>query len=175
MRNCLVFFATLFSILSFAEPSFSFSLQSTAFSDEGALPILYTCDNSNISPPLSWRDPPEHTVSYVFIVSDPDAPGENFYHWIVYNIPTEITQFQENMTTYPTGVKVGQNSWHKLEYNGPCPPRGGNAHNYSFTLYALDSRLNFTSAPDGPGLENALRKHILSKTVLTTFYGRPSK
>ena len=37
----------------------SFSISSTAFNEGERIPEQYTCEGVDISPPLSWSDPPE--------------------------------------------------------------------------------------------------------------------
>jgi len=49
-------------------------LTSTAFTHNGEMPSLYTCDGRDISPPLAWKDVPDGAKSLVLIVDDPDAP-----------------------------------------------------------------------------------------------------
>lgn len=49
-------------------------LTSAAFLHEETIPQKYTCDGDDISPPLSWSDPPEGTKSFALLVDDPDAP-----------------------------------------------------------------------------------------------------
>ncbi len=53
-----------------------FVLRSPAFVDGGDIPVKYACiyepGGQNISPPLSWENPPSGTKSYVLFVHDPD-------------------------------------------------------------------------------------------------------
>ena len=62
-------------------------LTSPAFSHNGAIPSEYTCDGSDLSPPLSISDVPANAKSSVLICDDPDAPVGTWDHWIVFNIP----------------------------------------------------------------------------------------
>ncbi|MFL5512756.1 MAG: YbhB/YbcL family Raf kinase inhibitor-like protein, partial [Gemmatimonadales bacterium] len=39
------------------------------------IPLKYTRDGQNVSPPLEWHDAPEQTRSYALVVEDPDAPS----------------------------------------------------------------------------------------------------
>ena len=145
--------------------AYAFTLKTNAFQDKGSLPILYTCDGNDISPALSWINPPAKTASFALILSDPDAPGGTFYHWILYNIPVTITTLPEGLTQLPTGVAAGKNNWEKAKYNGPCPPKG-TTHHYIFTLYALDKELSLPSGISAPSLLKAIHKHILGKAEL---------
>jgi len=42
--------------------------QSRAFKDGGSIPLHFTADGENISPPLFWSDAPEGTASLLLIV-----------------------------------------------------------------------------------------------------------
>jgi Raf kinase inhibitor-like YbhB/YbcL family protein len=98
------------------------TIGSPVFANKGFLPAKYTCDGTNINPPLTIENIPDGTKSLALIVDDPDAPAGTFDHWIVWNIrPKEM--ILENTTP---GTE-GKNSFGKKHYNGPCPP-AGNAH-----------------------------------------------
>ncbi|GEM_PF-5147161 len=75
------------------------ALSSEAFEDGGNIPIKYTCGGQDISPPLSWSEPPEGTVSFVLIVEDPDAPMGVFTQWVIYNIPASLRKLPEGIPT----------------------------------------------------------------------------
>ena len=49
-------------------------LKSLAFEAGDLIPAKYTCDGSDVSPPLSWSDAPSGTQSFALISDDPDAP-----------------------------------------------------------------------------------------------------
>jgi phosphatidylethanolamine-binding protein (PEBP) family uncharacterized protein len=74
----------------------SLELTSSAFSDKGEIPIEYTADGADVSPPLSWSSVPPETASLALIVNDPDAPGPanprtTWVHCVLYNIPAPAT------------------------------------------------------------------------------------
>jgi Raf kinase inhibitor-like YbhB/YbcL family protein len=148
-----------------------FKITSTAAADQGALPVLYTCDDKNISPKITWSGKPAQTKSYALIVSDPDAPNGVFYHWVLFNLPTSLNTLEEGVTRLPANSKVGDNSWGKTAYNGPCPPKG-TSHHYVFTLYALDKKLNLAEGTDAPKLMAVMKNHILDKTSFVAVYTR---
>src|SRR5262245_13549314 len=60
-------------------------LTSSVFNEGEAIPLRYTCDGENISPPLSWSNLPSGTQSLALIVDDPDAPSGTFVHWVAFN------------------------------------------------------------------------------------------
>lgn len=149
----------------------TFSVTSTAVLNEGALPVLYTCDGKDISPQLAWTNPPKKTQSYAILMTDPDAPGGEFYHWVLYNIPKSTTQIEQGDTTPPSGTLIGKNSFNKQQYTGPCPPKG-TAHTYVITVYALDGKLSLPAGKDGKTVLEALKSHQLGFVKFTTTYSR---
>ena len=154
------------------------SIQSSAFSDGGEIPTLYTCEGKDISPPLSWSGLPDNTQSLVLIVDDPDAPDPQapkmtWVHWLVYNIPVEISGFSEAavITDVATGADEGINDWKRSGYGGPCPPIG--RHRYFHKLYALDTVLTGLHKPDKPKLEAAMQNHVIAKAELVGTFKKP--
>ncbi len=118
----------------------------------------YTCDGQDYSPEIVWSDPPSSTKSYILIMEDPDAPRGTFVHWVLYNIKPEVKQLPENLPKEKVtndGMAQGVNSFNKIGYNGPCPPRK-NVHRYFFYLYAV---------LQGPELEPGLTKKDLLKII----------
>lgn len=145
----------------------TFSLSSSAFYNNGTIPVLYTCDGDNVSPPLTINGVPTNTKSLVLIVDDIDAPQGIFTHWIVWNIPPDKTQFAEGEKDFPQGTT----SFGKFGYHGPCPP-SGLFHRYYFELYALDSTLNLDESSTRNDLENSVNGHIIAQATLIGKYSR---
>jgi Raf kinase inhibitor-like YbhB/YbcL family protein len=148
-------------------------LESEAFSANGMIPFLHTCDGQDISPELHWDAPPGGTQSLALIVDDPDAPGRTFVHWVLYDIPPEIRQLSQavpDTATLSGGGTQGKNDFDKLGYGGPCPPSG--VHRYFFKLYALDRELGLKSGATKAQLEAAMDGHILDQAELIGRYGR---
>jgi hypothetical protein len=111
-------------------------LFSTAFEDGAAIPVDYTCDGANISPPLGWRNPPENVGSWALFMSDPDA--NDFAHWAILDIPGDLEGLDEGISpggALPAGVVELRNGFTQMGYGGCCPP---NEHTYEFVLFALE-------------------------------------
>lgn len=142
-------------------------LSSSVFENEGAIPSEYTCDGADVSPSLTFSGIPENTKSLALIMDDPDAPMGTWVHWLIWNIPPNITGFSkgENIT-YPQG----KNDFGKLDYGGPCPPSG--THRYFFKLYALDTMLELKEGANKKLLESAMSGHIIEETMLIGTYKR---
>lgn len=130
----------------------AFALNSSAFTDGDEMPVKYSCQGDDISPPLAWQGVPDGTQSLVLIVDDPDAPDpkapvRTWVHWVVFNLPPETESLPEDADKngYPKGSNVGLNDWGRADYGGPCPPIG--RHRYFHKLYALDVVLDSLDKP----------------------------
>src|SRR5437879_1749310 len=118
-----------------------FTLTSTAFSNHTKIPVVYSCNGKNISPPLSWSNPPANTKSFALTFFSPDPTIKPvFYHWVLYNIPSNVRSLPQG-GDLPDGTLAGNNSFGEASYAGPCPP-DSLLHHYIFMLYALDTKLN---------------------------------
>jgi Raf kinase inhibitor-like YbhB/YbcL family protein len=153
----------------------AFSIQSSEFDHGASIPTVYTCMGEDISPPLSWKDVPAGTRSLALIVHDPDVPDPDnpvriWVHWVLYNMPADVTALAENTASaeLPPGTLQGMNDWNRTGYGGPCPPIG--RHRYFFRLYALDAVLDDLHQPDKDELEEAMRGHIIAEAELVGTY-----
>jgi Raf kinase inhibitor-like YbhB/YbcL family protein len=150
------------------------SVESPAFGQGEKIPVKYTCDGEDMSPPLKWSPGPAATKSYALIVDDPDAPGGSFTHWLAYNVPSGVTSLDEHVTALyrlGDGTLQGKNSYGRIGYGGPCPPPG-RPHHYRFGVYALDTRLKLGPGASKDGLLTAMSGHVLAQGELTGVYGR---
>jgi Raf kinase inhibitor-like YbhB/YbcL family protein len=148
----------------------AFILESSAFKQGELIPYKYTCDGDDISPSLAWKNTPSNTQSFVLIMDDPDAPMGTWDHWLVFNIPANINQFDEQIHSYPTGTQQGKNSWNRNDYGGPCPP--DRLHRYFFRLYALDTSLSLKDGVTKRQILDAMQGHILATAELMGKYDR---
>ncbi|HLF97042.1 MAG TPA: YbhB/YbcL family Raf kinase inhibitor-like protein [Methylococcaceae bacterium] len=149
------------------------NLTSSAFTHQGDIPAVFTCQGRNVSPPLAWNGLPAGTQSLALIVDDPDAPDPaapkmTWVHWVLYNIPPDAPGLAEGAAALPPGTKEGLNDWKRTGYGGPCPPIG--RHRYFHKLYALDTVLPDLGKPDKAKLEKAMQGHILGRSELVGTY-----
>lgn len=142
-----------------------FVLKSPAFADKGKIPTKYSRRGKDLSPPLTWKNPPKGTKSYVLTVEDPDAPRGTFVHWIIFNIPGKLTRLQEGVPKkkmLPDGSQQARNDFGGIGYGGPDPPSG--THRYIFRLTALD--VEKIKKPS----RKILKQHTLGEATLTGKY-----
>jgi len=122
------------SLFCFTGHSAAMEITSQDFKNNQPMPVIHTCDGSDVSPQLSWSGAPAGTKSFALTCIDPDAPSGDFIHWLAYDIPASITNFPQG-GPLPSNVKEAANDFGKKSYGGPCPPSG--THRYVFTVYAL--------------------------------------
>lgn len=156
----------------------SFELSSSVLSNNAPIPRRYTAQGADVSPPLSWQNPPAGTQSFVLIVDDPDAPDPaaptmTWVHWLLYNIGPDTRELSEHMSgsRLPPGVLQGSNDWGNTGYGGANPPVG--EHRYFHKLYALDTLLPDLQQPKKQQLEQEMAGHILGLAQLIGTYHKP--
>lgn len=156
--------------------------------------------SNNVNPHLAWKNAPAGTKSFAIVMVDPDvpasfenanlanktipadAPRQNFYHWVVTDLPMDSTEIPENdgkksehgishindyasfMTDVPAQNFVG--------YDGPCPPFNDlRVHNYHFVVYALNvESLGKGEMDNGRDVIKDIEKHALAKgEIISSF------
>ncbi len=147
----------------------TFTLSSAEFTDNSVIPSKFTCQGADIAPTLTWQGAPENTQTYALIMDDPDAPNGTWDHWVIFNIPANISKLS-NETEIPDGAINATNSWGNVGYGGPCPPSG--THRYFFKLYALDTSLALQAEATKADVETAMQGHILATAQLMGFYSK---
>ncbi len=153
----------------------SLRIESPAFTEGNEIPVEHTCEGLDVSPPLEWAGVPGPAKSLVLIVDDPDAPDPRapqmvYVHWVLYNIPSDMTWLAKGVAPsgLPEGTREGVNDWNRTGYGGPCPPIG--RHRYYFKLYALDTVLPDLGKPTKDQVLNAMKGHVIAEAVLMGTY-----
>jgi Raf kinase inhibitor-like YbhB/YbcL family protein len=156
------------TVSSEEEIPMSMVLTSSAFAEGDLIPARHARRGENLSPPLAWSGAPDGTLSFALIVDDPDAPGGDWVHWIVYNLPADLSALPEGITTPPGSAAQGKNGWGAAQYDGPQPPSG--THRYVFKLYALDTVLDLGPGATKAALLDAMEGHVLARGQLIGKY-----
>jgi Raf kinase inhibitor-like YbhB/YbcL family protein len=146
-------------------------LKSKAFEDGGMIPVKFTCEGPNVSPPLEFIDVPAEAKSLVLMIEDPDAEAKPWVHWMVFNIPPDAKAFEEN--SIAPGAEQGLCNGNTLGYEGPCPPE--NEHTYVFKLYAVDKMLDTDPTPDRKKVLQQIHGHTIDEVVLEGRYQKGEK
>lgn len=142
------------------------NVTSTAFTNNGVIPVKYTCDGQGATPPLNITNVPGGAKSLALIVHDYHASpkgGETF--WIIWNLDID-GKIPENFSNNHESM----NAAHQYGYTPICAKSGN--HKYHFTVYALDCRLVLGKNTTKPVIENVMRSHVLAKGDLVGIYNK---
>jgi Raf kinase inhibitor-like YbhB/YbcL family protein len=202
----------------------SMTVQSTSWSDGALIGDAYAFgvltdsgpapQGGNRSPQVSWSDAPEGTRSFALLVVDPDVPEDagkigqegvtigpdeprrDFAHWVVVDIPGDVTEVAEGagsdgivLKGKPTGATsfggvTGINDYTSFfagdadmggsygGYDGPFPPPNDLAvHHYHLTVFALDvPTLGLSGDFDVAAARRAMEGHILDSASVVGRY-----
>jgi Raf kinase inhibitor-like YbhB/YbcL family protein len=125
----------------------NFVLTSTAFAQGMPIPERHRgrIFGPNISPALSWTQPPAPTRELVLIVQDPDVPiGRAASHALTCGIDPSLSGIPENGLSHPSpvdGLRHGKGALGRRGWAGPMPVPSHGPHSYVFQLFALDRQL----------------------------------
>ncbi len=122
------------------------TVTSSAFTDNGPIPLRYSCDGKSQIPPLSWTGVPKGT-GWLAVTVDDNSTYPVVHHWYVVDIPPGTSGIT------PGGPLPGRTVEGWL---APCPG-GGATDDYVFTVYALPkdyrpTRLGESLVYDATGL-----------------------
>lgn len=126
----------------------NFTLTSPAFDPGTPIPERHRgrIFGPNISPALTWTQPPAATLELVLIAQDPDVPfGKAATHALTIGIDPKLPGLPENALTNPSsigGLKHGKGPLGHRGWAGPMPIPSHGPHTYAFQLFALDEQLD---------------------------------
>jgi Raf kinase inhibitor-like YbhB/YbcL family protein len=140
-------------------------VSSSAFPDGSVIPVDYTCDGANRSPPLTWTWMPESTQSIALLVDDANT---DFTHWLVYDIDPKT----KLLTPGAIAGHQATNDYDHAGYSGPCPPRG-EGHTYRFVILGLDTRLPLKPGDKRDAFDKLTDLHVVARGRLLGTYARP--
>jgi Raf kinase inhibitor-like YbhB/YbcL family protein len=135
------------------------TVTSTAFRDGGTIPAGFTCAGGRQRPPLAWTGDVAGATTLAVVVDDPDAPGGDFYHWIVVDLPPTAAGITGGL---PAGAHQIKNSGGSADWTPPCPPSG--THHYRFTVYGVSTTIGNVPADDA---FDAIGRHTVVQGRLT--------
>jgi len=141
-----------------------FTVTSKSFTDKGPLSRKYSNFGEDVNPELTWTNVPEGTKSFCIINDDPDCPIGNWVHWLVKNIPADVTSVPEDSVP---GEEV-VTSWGIKGYKGPRPPSG--THRYFFKVYALK-----IEKMEADNIDDFYKEAEANKIAVAQIYGTFSK
>lgn len=171
---------TILYYFSFARVEYDYEINlnvsSDSFENYGFIPERYTGRGEDISPSLKIDKVIAEAKSIAIIMDDPDTPIGTFTHWVVWNIPANISYIPEGLPKEKSIALLGdacqgKNGYLTTGYRGPKPPRGTGAHLYRFKVYVLDTELKLKSSAGKNQLQRAMDGHVLQYGILTGRFG----
>ena len=117
---------------------------------------------------------PSGAETLAIVVVDPDAPGGTFIHWVIYNVPPNLTGLPEAIPNSPRtrfGLQA-RNDFGEFGWGGPCPPRGDRPHRYVFTIYALREPVEAPPDADARRIIAEIESKAIARGVLVGLYSR---
>jgi Raf kinase inhibitor-like YbhB/YbcL family protein len=147
------------------------ALTSPAFKHDTSLPLRYTADGEDVSPPLEWTDVPPEAQELVLIGDDPDAEAGVFTHWVVYGIAPSVSALPEGLpkdtlVDDPVPLVQGLNDYDDSGYTGPAAPVDRMPHRFFLRLFALDTELDVPPGATRAELRQAAKDHIIAQAEL---------
>jgi Raf kinase inhibitor-like YbhB/YbcL family protein len=163
----------------------TFSVSSNSFKDGDYLgkdfvlsaDFGFGCAGGNQSPHLTWSGAPPATASFAVTCYDPDAPtGSGFWHWVVVNIPPDVTELALGAGsadgTLTKGALMTRTDFGKPGYGGPCPPEGDHPHRYQFTVFAVGDTLDVGADTSAAVVGFNLHFKTLAKAAIMGLFKR---
>jgi len=184
MRRFAIAAATLLPLAALAADKDKFMLESAEVKPNVRIADAqvykgFGCEGHNVSPSLTWKDPPAGTKSFAVTVYDPDAPtGSGWWHWVVFNIPGDARSLPlgagaPGSTKLPKGAVQSITDFGTPGYGGPCPPRGDRPHRYIFTVHALKvDKLDLDDKAMPALVGFTLTSNRLARATFTATYSR---
>jgi phosphatidylethanolamine-binding protein (PEBP) family uncharacterized protein len=128
----------------------------SAFAPGQPIARKYTCDGANVAPPVRFhaRAGGPRPAAYAIVMTDPDAPGGTFVHWTKW------------------GVVEGRNSFGKVGYSGPCPPKGDKPHHYVLSVYGLRRPLGLPRGAASRAVLQRIADLAIASGRTSATYGR---
>ena len=159
---------------NYKQSDMKFELLSPSFANNSTIPSMYTCDGTDISPPLRWSNVPPGTQSLALIVDDPDARGGHWAHWVIFNLPPTMKELTKGANIAFYGGVEGTTNWKTTGWGGPCPPI--KKHRYIFKLYALRTkRLRLSPKASRADLLRAMQGKVIGTATLIGTYQKTRK
>lgn len=151
----------------------AFSIASSAFERNGAIPAQYTCAGKGISPPLSWQKVPAKAAElFLFVIDDNSSKKSAGIRWVVGNIDPSSTGVAAGQT--PQGGIVGTNTAGNVAYSPICPDKG-KSDTIEFVLYALSKKIQLSPGFNPTTAEAEYGSHKLLMGQAAVNYGIASR
>ena len=187
MKRLLVVLAVAVVLAKSSKAQSTFTLKSNDIGGqmtEKQVLSSFGCSGENISPQLSWINPPAGTKSYAITayaitVYDPMAPtGSGWWHWVVFDIPATTNAIPTSAgdptkNLLPAGSIQSNTDFGKPGYGGPCPPEGHGFHQYIITVHALKTEKLGLDKNAGPAyVRYMLHANTIKRASIMAYHKR---
>jgi phosphatidylethanolamine-binding protein (PEBP) family uncharacterized protein len=148
----------------------SMVLSSDALNPGEKIPVRFTCDGEQVSPPFSIRNVPPDAKSLVLLLesgpADRSTPPTT--RWMSWNISPETTEIAEGKL--PTGATTVNHSG-EGRYSGPCDgvPGGGGGKDggrHTYVLIALSKPVDLPAKATRAELDRAIAQYTRGRAEL---------
>lgn len=150
------------------------AMSSTGFVNGTRMPARYAGesapDGRNVSPAVLWTGGTPQVSSYALVMVDRHPIADNWVHWMVVDMPANTAALPENASgpVMPPGARELTNTYGRVGYGGPTPPRGSGDHTYEITVYGLSvDRLDIAQGATLEQFEEAVRPVTIARGTLT--------
>lgn len=151
-------------------PPGKLAVASDAFPHSGKIPVRYTCDGSNTSPPLQWGKLPTGTSQLLVLALSLTPGAQGAIRWAVGGINPSSGGFAAGQL--PPGAVAGRSSDGHVGWAGICPV-GKKPQAIIMLVYALKHPLSLTSGFDPRTVQSQLRGNTLGSGIVYGAYKRP--
>ena len=162
-----------------------FTIRSSTFKDGELMPVRVSnrdrpggpanCVGQNVSPQLSWSEPPEGTKSYALMAVNMEGhAGLGYVNMLVYGIPADVRSFAEGeLGKASDRFTGGSGAMKDGTFSGPCV-----AHNWNFhyTFMVIATTLEPGELPAGltlPQLQARLEGHVRRAAAIVGRFTHP--
>ncbi len=150
-------------------PVADIELSSPAIPSGGVITRENTCDGSNQSPALRWRNVPPGTAEIVvFAISATPVDGKLFFDWALAGLDPKLGGIPAGQL--PQGAIPGRNGYGHNGYS--ICPEPGKQETYVFAVYALPERLATNPGFDPASLRAQAKQTAQHTGLLVGSYQR---
>jgi Raf kinase inhibitor-like YbhB/YbcL family protein len=108
------------------------------------------------------------------VMVDRHPAANAWVHWAIVDIPAGTTLLAPGASgSLRSPARELRNTFGAIGYGGPQPPAGTGDHEYTITVYALDTeRVDVSDSPSAKDFERAVDGHVLASASITGVFSR---
>lgn len=132
-------------------------------------------NGGNVSPDLYWENGPEQARAFAVTIYDPATQtGSGWWHWVVFNIPANITRLEKGAGStspelFPQSAVSSLNDFGKTGYGGPVTIPGSGFHPYMITVHALTDFLQMDATANPAYVGIMMNPLVIAKASIVAY------